>query len=155
MAARVMTAMMQENHKSLGKEERWEEAARRLQLLNVNRTAAGMKNHWNREGRAASGIDERRPPNPRKMKTGLQAASKVTALRESRKLARAAAKERKRKAAEERREEERVRKALIVTNDDEDEDDVPHLIRDRGDDMGADDVFPSAPEEGRVKQQEE
>lgn len=98
MVAQVMTAMVQERHGSLGKEEGWEEAARRLRLLNVNRTAAGIKNHWNRVGRAASQVDERQVPNPRRMKTGLQARSKAIALREKRRLARAVTKEKKKAA---------------------------------------------------------
>lgn len=98
MVAQVMTAMVQERHGSLGKGEGWEEAARRLRLLNVNRTAAGIKNHWNRVGRAASQVDERQVPNPHRMKTGLQARSKAIALREKRRLARAMAKEKKKAA---------------------------------------------------------
>ena len=50
-----MTAMVQEKRKSLGKEERWEEAAHCLQLLDVKTTAAGIKNHWNRAGRGLRG----------------------------------------------------------------------------------------------------
>ena len=137
-----MTAMVQEKHKSLGKEERWEEAARRLQMLDVNRTAAGIKNHWNRAGRAASGVDERKTPNPRKMKTGLQAASKATALREKRKVARAAKKEKKRKAAEERQEEEKAgRGPVVIEDEDEDDDDADDnqdLDDDRDDDTDRD-----------------
>lgn len=93
-----MTAIVQEKHESLGKEERWEEAARRLKQSGINRTAAGVKNHWNRVGRAASGVDERQVPKPHKMKTGLQAASKAIALRRKRKLAKTVAKEEKRGA---------------------------------------------------------
>lgn len=106
-----MTAMVQEKHASLGKEERWEEAARRLRLLDVHRTAAGVKNHWNRVGRAASRVDERQVPKPHKMQTGLQASSKIAARREKRKLARAVAKEKK-KAAGQSRKKERVRKEV-------------------------------------------
>lgn len=98
MVAQVMTEMVQERQESLGKEERWEEAARRLRLLNVNRTAAGIKNHWNRVGRAASQVDERQVPNPQRMKTGLQARSKAIALREKRRLASAVTKEKKKAA---------------------------------------------------------
>ena len=43
VAAQVMTAVVQETHKSQGKGKRWEETARRLQLLDVNRTSAGVK----------------------------------------------------------------------------------------------------------------
>ena len=107
-----MTAMIQENHASLGTEKRWEEAARRLRLLDVHRTASAVKNHWNRVGRVASRVDERQVSNPYKMQTGLQASSKIAARREKRKLAGAVAKEKTKKAARQYRKKETVRKEV-------------------------------------------
>ena len=53
-------------------EQRWSEISTRLAAHNMYRSWGAIKNMWNREGRAAYGVDERRKPNPGKMVTGAQ-----------------------------------------------------------------------------------
>jgi len=52
-------------------DKRWTECAKRLKKqYAVNRSAAAIKNQWNRVLRARSGVDERKHPNPSRMTTG-------------------------------------------------------------------------------------
>ena len=104
--AQVMKEMVEEKHESLGKEQRWDEAARRLKKYRINRTGPGVKNHWNRVGRATSGIDERTIPKPDKMTTGVPKARRER-------------KQPKKEKEERQNEDEKV----VVVIDDEDDDD--------------------------------
>ena len=44
-------------------ENRFEETGQRLQAMGYNRNGGAVKNYWNRVGRAATGLDERRKKN--------------------------------------------------------------------------------------------
>ncbi|MCJ1300208.1 hypothetical protein MMC08_003003 [Hypocenomyce scalaris] len=71
----IMKELIKEdNNRVLTTEKRWDEISKRLaeRYGFCLRTAAGVKNHWNRVGRAASGIDERQHKRPNMMTTGLQ-----------------------------------------------------------------------------------
>ena len=71
----IMKDLIKEDDKRvLNTEKRWDEISKRLagRYGFYLRTAAGVKNHWNRVGRAASGIDERQHKRPNMMTTGLQ-----------------------------------------------------------------------------------
>jgi hypothetical protein len=46
--------------------------SRQLRAQGINRSAGACKNEWNRRGRQASGIDNRKVPNPRQMATSIQ-----------------------------------------------------------------------------------
>ena len=55
-------------------DRRWVAVSDRLmRQYGISRSHTAIKNFWNREGRAATGIDERRIPNPNKLVTGVQA----------------------------------------------------------------------------------
>ena len=55
-------------------DQRWVAVSNRLlRQYGISRSHTAIKNFWNREGRAATGIDERRIPNPNKLVTGVQA----------------------------------------------------------------------------------
>lgn len=54
-------------------EERWKVICRRLSSrYSVHRTWTAVKNHWNRQGRSDSNIDERKVKKPDRMITGVQ-----------------------------------------------------------------------------------
>lgn len=55
------------------REEKWNIiAAELLQRHGVSRTSSGIKNFWNRNGRAFYKLDERRVPNPQRLRTSFQ-----------------------------------------------------------------------------------
>jgi len=67
-------------------EKRWVKVRDLLQQrYNVTRTATAVKNHWNREGRSTSGLDERNKKNPNKLITGVQDPEDRKALRAAKK----------------------------------------------------------------------
>lgn len=58
-------------------DKRWAECAKRLKKQQPSyRSAAAIKNQWNRVLRARSGVDERKHPNPSRMTTGSQTPKK-------------------------------------------------------------------------------
>lgn len=83
--ATLMHEVMQDE--SISKtEKRWVKAGDLLQeRYGVTRTATAIKNYWNREGRNASGLDERNKKNPNKLVTGVQAPADRKAQREAKK----------------------------------------------------------------------
>ena len=68
-------------------EKRWQLASKMLECYNVDRTGPMVKNYWNREGRLASGIDERNKPDPSRMITGVQDPEKRRQARQAKRRA--------------------------------------------------------------------
>ena len=68
----LMLEVIQEQEVNLT-EAKWNVVSERLdQRYGIKRTHTAVKNYWNRTGRAYTGIDERRNPNPDKLTTGVQ-----------------------------------------------------------------------------------
>ena len=85
-------------------EDRFREAARRMQREGLNREWGGLRNMWNRKLREMSGLDERRK---RKNPLATSKQDKATkAQRKKRKLAREAREREEREQEEEEEEEE-------------------------------------------------
>lgn len=56
-------------------EKKWEVISDRLaSRYGFRRSNTSIKNYWNRQGRAQTGVDERRKPNPTKLTTSVQTA---------------------------------------------------------------------------------
>lgn len=56
-------------------EKKWEVISDRLAArFSFNRSNTSIKNYWNRQGRAQTGVDERRKPNPTKLVTSATTA---------------------------------------------------------------------------------
>lgn len=70
---KLLVEIMEEKPEGYRTEKRWEIVSERLlQRHDISRTWVMIKNFWNREGRARSGVDERRKPNGQRMVTGVQ-----------------------------------------------------------------------------------
>ena len=70
----LMHIVMAYNNKTSKTEARWREVEALLKEYGVTRSPTAIKNYWNREGRATSGLDERNKPNPDNLVTGVQSA---------------------------------------------------------------------------------
>lgn len=54
-------------------EKKWEVISDRLaSRFGFTRSRTSIKNYWSRQGRALTGVDERRNPNPNKLITSVQ-----------------------------------------------------------------------------------
>lgn len=54
-------------------EQRWQVISQQLKTVyNIDRSASSIKNYWNRKGRLATGLDERRKQDPSRLVTGRQ-----------------------------------------------------------------------------------
>lgn len=78
----VVREVCDENKPASRTENRWELFSDRLaSKYSINRSGSSIKNYWNREGRAASGYDERNKKDPDHMTTGVQDSEKRKAAR--------------------------------------------------------------------------
>ena len=68
----LMHTVMRYNNDISKTEMRWAEVERLSKAHGLTRTATAIKNHWNRNGRLESGLDERNKPDPSKLVTGVQ-----------------------------------------------------------------------------------
>ena len=81
----VVKEVCGEDNSASRTELRWELFSDRLAAkYSINRSASSIKNYWNREGRAASGYDERNKKDPHHMITGVQDKEKRKAARRGR-----------------------------------------------------------------------
>jgi len=56
----IMRGLMQEDGEEKKTEKKWSIVSGRLEILHdIQRSWTAVKNYWNREGRAATGLDER------------------------------------------------------------------------------------------------
>ena len=69
----LMEELMNEGVVAAHTEQRWIIISERLaSRYSIQRTWTSVKNYWNRDGRHASGLDERKKKQPDRLKTGIQ-----------------------------------------------------------------------------------
>ena len=67
----LMAELIQSNHAVAKTEKKWEWVSDHMKSRHgIDRSAGSIKNYWNRHGRLATGLDERKTPKPNKLVTG-------------------------------------------------------------------------------------